>query len=173
MGHIQWVTTLHWMYNYGHTGSHHLRVSRCANFYVSFCYSIMAEDRSTPVIMLSEQKPVENGEAIPLVVKNISSTWWSRCVLRYKTTNRFYFLPGNSKLLFLLVELHKLFNFGSSVKLSACMVWKQLHPLSVAGQKLWTQMLRIKKYNMSGLWNIESSTTQIRTLEKVSEISST
>ena len=50
----------------------------------------MADDSSTQVIVLStEQKQfVVSDEAAPLLVKKTSSTWWSRCVLRYKTTRK-------------------------------------------------------------------------------------
>ena len=50
----------------------------------------MADNSSTQVNVLSteQQQFVVTDETAPLLVKKTSSTWWSRCVLRYKTTRK-------------------------------------------------------------------------------------
>ena len=71
------------------TESHHNQTVLMHESYKCFpTASAMADNSSTQVIVLStEQLPVVTDEATPLLVKT-SSTWWSRCVLRYKTTRK-------------------------------------------------------------------------------------
>ena len=53
----------------------------------------MADNSSTPVVtnLSTEQQPIVTDETTPLLVKKTGSSinsWWSRCVLRYKTTRK-------------------------------------------------------------------------------------
>ena len=50
----------------------------------------MVDNTSAPVItdLSTEQRPGVTDETTPLLMKETSSTWWSRCVLRYKTTRK-------------------------------------------------------------------------------------
>ena len=50
----------------------------------------MEDNSLTPVMtnLSTEQQPAVTDEATPLLMNDTSSTWWSRCVLRYKTTRK-------------------------------------------------------------------------------------
>ena len=53
-------------------------------------FDVMAGKSSNSILadLSTEQQPVVTDESTPLLVKKTSSTWWSRCVLRYKTTRK-------------------------------------------------------------------------------------